>query len=199
LFVKRPEPATARRHLGDMNSDPFRSIKKAFLAILAAVLVGCTMSTPYQAFELFGRGGYADTRISDDIYRVSFYGSGATNLQAMHSMLLYRTAEITLNHGFDYFEVLSRRERIPLSARDGFKTAEYTVKLRLCTIWGEPEKFGAALLRERIANRRGVIRFVGLWGPYDPQGHIDLLCHDELHRLACEGDHVYWHAVECWF
>jgi hypothetical protein len=70
---------------------------------------------------------------------------------------------------------------------------------RLCTIWGEPEKFGAALLRERIAKRRGVIRFVGLWGPYDPQGHIDLLSHDELHRLACEGGHVYWHAVECWF
>lgn len=69
----------------------------------------------------------------------------------------------------------------------------------LCTIWGEPEKFGAALLRERVGDRRGVIRFVGLWGPYDPQGHIDLICHDAYHRLACEGGHVYAQAVECWF
>jgi hypothetical protein len=69
----------------------------------------------------------------------------------------------------------------------------------LCTIWGEPEKFGAALLRDRVGDRRGVIRFVGLWGPYDPQGHIDLICHDAYHRLACEGGHVYTQAVECWF
>lgn len=69
----------------------------------------------------------------------------------------------------------------------------------LINLWGEPEKFGAALLRERVGDRRGVIRFVGLWGPFDPQGHIDLVCHDEHHRLACEGGHVYWHAVECWF
>jgi hypothetical protein len=69
----------------------------------------------------------------------------------------------------------------------------------LSKIWGEPEKFGAALLRERVADRRGVIRFVGLWGPFDSQGHIDLVCHDEHHRLACEGGHVYLHAVECWF
>jgi hypothetical protein len=69
----------------------------------------------------------------------------------------------------------------------------------LIQIWGEPEKFGAARLRESVGARRGVIRFVGLWGPFDPQGHIDLLCHDEHHRLACEGGHVYEHAVECWF
>lgn len=69
----------------------------------------------------------------------------------------------------------------------------------LTSTWGEPEKFGAALLRERVGDRHGVIRFVGLWGPYDPQGHIDLICHDAHHRLACEGGHVYVQAVECWF
>jgi hypothetical protein len=69
----------------------------------------------------------------------------------------------------------------------------------LSTIWGEPEKFGTALLRESISGRRGVIRFVGLWGPYDPQGHIDLIGYDHHHHFACEGGQVYWHAVECWF
>jgi hypothetical protein len=70
---------------------------------------------------------------------------------------------------------------------------------QLVRIWGEPEKFGAALLHESVGDRRGVIRFVGLWGPFDPQGHIDLMSHDVHHRVACEGSHVYQHAVECWF
>lgn len=66
-------------------------------------------------------------------------------------------------------------------------------------VWGPPEKFGAALLREVVGNRRGVIRFVQLWGPFDPQGHIDLIAPDEHFRLMAEGGHVYRHAVECWF
>jgi hypothetical protein len=69
----------------------------------------------------------------------------------------------------------------------------------LSRVWGEPEKFPTAIIRESIGDRRGVIRFVGLWGPYDPQGHIDLVACDRYHQLACEGGHVYWHAVEVWF
>jgi hypothetical protein len=69
----------------------------------------------------------------------------------------------------------------------------------LAGLWGEPERFGAALLRERLTGRRGVIRFVGLWGPYDPQGHIDLISAERSNAVMCEGGHIYWHAVECWF
>jgi hypothetical protein len=69
----------------------------------------------------------------------------------------------------------------------------------LCMVWGEPEKFPTAIVRESIGNRRGVVRFVGLWGPYDPQGHIDLIAAYDWDRLLCEGGHVYWHAVETWF
>jgi hypothetical protein len=101
-------------------------------------------------------------------------------------------AGIRLPHGFLQIEAgRYRGERIEIK--------QEVLAAHLAAIWGEPEKFGAARLRESVGGRRGVIRFVGLWGPYDPQGHIDLMCHDELHRLACEGGHVYWHAVECWF
>lgn len=64
--------------------------------------------------------------------------------------------------------------------------------------WGEPDRFGAALMLERIAGRSGVIRFLNLWGPYDPQGHIDLVAPDQWNRLACQGS-CYQHAVEVWF
>jgi len=69
---------------------------------------------------------------------------------------------------------------------------------RLLRAWGEPERFGAALLRDRVRMRRGLIRFVQLWGPFDPQGHIDLIAPDQWSRLMCEGS-CYWHSVECWF
>lgn len=69
----------------------------------------------------------------------------------------------------------------------------------LTSIWGEPDRFPTAIVRASIGDRRGLIRFVQLWGPFDPQGHIDLISADEWQRLACEGGHIYWHAVECWF
>jgi hypothetical protein len=114
------------------------------------------------------------------------------NTCAIRMSLALLGAGIHLHHGF--LKVLAgkyRGQRIEIK--------QEVLASHLCTIWGEPEKFGAALLHERVGGRRGVIRFVGLWGPYDPQGHIDLICHDQAHRLACEGGHVYWHAVECWF
>lgn len=69
----------------------------------------------------------------------------------------------------------------------------------LTSIWGQPDRFPTAIIRESIGERCGVVRFVNLWGPYDPQGHIDLIAPDRWHRLQCEGGHVYWHAVEVWF
>ena len=52
----------------------------------------------------------------------------------------------------------------------------------------------------RIKPRHGIVSFFHLHGgDWDPQGHIDLICHDDHHRLACEGGHVYWQAVVCWF
>lgn len=97
------------------------------MAILAIALVGC--ATPYQPFELFGRGGYSDKQISEDKYQVAYYGNGATNMQTLNSLLLYRTAEITLEKGFDYFEVLNGYGRVPMSSYGGFKSVEHTVKL----------------------------------------------------------------------
>lgn len=64
--------------------------------------------------------------------------------------------------------------------------------------WGEPEKFGGALARESIGMRRGVASFSQLWGPYDAQGHIDIVAPDQWNRLICEGS-CYWDSVEVSF
>ncbi|GAB3464497.1 type VI secretion system amidase effector protein Tae4 [Massilia terrae] len=64
--------------------------------------------------------------------------------------------------------------------------------------WGEPEKFGAALAFDNIGQRNGVISFYQLWGPFDNQGHIDLVAPHWKYRLLCEG-YCYMQSVECWF
>jgi hypothetical protein len=64
--------------------------------------------------------------------------------------------------------------------------------------WGEPERFAAALAKWRIGGRRGVIAFAQLWGPFDQQGHIDIVAPDQWQRLLCEGS-CYWDSVEVSF
>ena len=68
----------------------------------------------------------------------------------------------------------------------------------LATVWGPPERFATALLEERVRHQRGIIRFVNLWGPFDPQGHIDLIDGVRWSRVGCEG-RCYTQAVESWF
>jgi hypothetical protein len=73
-----------------------------------------------------------------------------------------------------------------------------TLADQLTRAWGEPERFGTALLDWRVGLRHGVIRFIKLWGPYDEQGHIDLIAPYSANRLYCEGA-CYMQSAECWF
>jgi hypothetical protein len=97
------------------------------LASVIVVTAGC--ATPYQPFELFGLGGYQDHRISEDTYQVAYYGNHATPMTTLNSLLLYRSAELTLANGYDYFEVVKGYARRPLSSLGGFRTVEHTFKM----------------------------------------------------------------------
>jgi hypothetical protein len=75
------------------------------LAILA-MLAGCGQPTPYQP-ALDGYG-YSEQRIEDNRYRVSFAGNELTAADTVQNYLLYRAAELTLDHDYDYFTVVDR-------------------------------------------------------------------------------------------
>ena len=102
-------------------------MKKIAILALTLALAGC--ATPYQSFELFGRGGYADKQLSDDTYEVTYYANGMTNMATLGSLLKYRTAEIAIAKGFDNFQVLRGGARVPMSAYGGFKIAQHVVKM----------------------------------------------------------------------
>jgi hypothetical protein len=71
------------------------------------LLVACKgHPTPYQpAVDGYG---YSEQRLEDNRYRVIFAGNDHTKADTVQNYLLYRAAELTLNHGYDYFTVVER-------------------------------------------------------------------------------------------
>lgn len=78
---------------------------------LTALTAGCATPTPYQP-NVRGQaisGGYSETQITADRYRVMFSGNTLTKRDTVERYLLYRAAELTLSKGDDWFEMDDRR------------------------------------------------------------------------------------------
>lgn len=77
---------------------------------LTAGLSACVTPTPYQA-SVPGHpssGGYSDARIEPDRWRVTFSGNTMTSRDTVEAYLLFRSAELTTQNGFDWFEMVDR-------------------------------------------------------------------------------------------
>jgi hypothetical protein len=75
---------------------------------LAMLLAGCM--TAYQPHGV--TGGYKDEKIDADTYRVSFFGNGNTHREAVLKYFLYRCAELTLQNGYQYFELFAAQKPV---------------------------------------------------------------------------------------
>ncbi len=88
-----------------------RKLLIAGLLAVTAGLAGCTTATPYQP-DLRGSqvsGGFSETRVTNDRFRVQFRGNTLTSRDTVERYLLYRAAELTLAQGYDWFEIDDRR------------------------------------------------------------------------------------------
>jgi hypothetical protein len=74
------------------------------LALLLAACAG--KPTRYQAAQ--GGFGYSEQQTEENRYRVSFAGNSATSRQTVEDFLLYRAAELTVQTGHDWFQVVDR-------------------------------------------------------------------------------------------
>jgi len=72
---------------------------------LALALCACATpaTTPYRPALDANDQGYQEQRIEANRYRVSFTGNSVTSREAVENFMLLRTAELTLNQGYDYF------------------------------------------------------------------------------------------------
>ncbi|MFT4074774.1 MAG: hypothetical protein QM647_04515 [Asticcacaulis sp.] len=91
-------------------------MKRLSLCLLAAasltILSACATPTPYQPVSpttsAAAQRGYSETRIEENRYRLSFSGNEMTKRETVENYMLYRAAELTLESGNDWFEVVSR-------------------------------------------------------------------------------------------
>jgi hypothetical protein len=84
-----------------------RPAPSALVVVLGLLLADCAGApTPYQ--QARDGYGYSEQRIEENRYRVSFAGNSATTRQTTEDYLLYRAAELTVQTGHDWFEVVDR-------------------------------------------------------------------------------------------
>jgi hypothetical protein len=75
---------------------------------LAVALSACATVNPYHPAARPGGYGYSEQRLETDRFRISFQGDTATKRPEVENYLLFRSAEVTLQSGYDYFVVTNR-------------------------------------------------------------------------------------------
>ncbi len=87
-----------------------RSCALALTAVLALGITACeTLPTPYQPQSSNKAAlGFSETRLEADRYRIAFRGNDATSREVVEGYLLFRAAEITVEHGYDWFALAQR-------------------------------------------------------------------------------------------
>ena len=73
--------------------------KKCIIMLVSLVLTGCATSYQPKSYT----GGYTDTKLDDDKYRVTFSGNQHTSADRVERYALLRAAEITLDYGYSHF------------------------------------------------------------------------------------------------
>jgi hypothetical protein len=73
-----------------------------------ALLIGAC-ATEYQSSG--ATGGFKDTQLAPDVFRVSFTGNGFTSPDRVQDFALLRAAEITLANNARYFAVMSSKDQ----------------------------------------------------------------------------------------
>ena len=77
-------------------------MKYIFVLILAVLVTACATTYQSKGFS----GGYSETQLDENIFRVTFNGNGYTSRERVADFTLLRSAELTLETGYKYFVVV---------------------------------------------------------------------------------------------
>lgn len=95
-----------------MIKDMRLKVGAGLIAAVLATLGACTTATPYQPYrpESIGgvHGGYSEQRVAPDRFVVRFHGNELTSRDRVEGYMLYRAADLTLQNGYDSFEIVDR-------------------------------------------------------------------------------------------
>lgn len=99
----------------------FKSNTYTRIATIAAALMlgACASSGPkYVAADDAGDYGHYSTKLDDNRFRITFNGNERTGLDTTKDYALLRAAELTLQEGYTWFEVVDRETRTTEVERD---------------------------------------------------------------------------------
>ncbi len=78
-------------------------MKNLFIIILVAIFIqGCATAYKRTGFT----GGYSETRLDENVFKVSFRGNGYTGRERVSDFTLLRSAELALENGYKYFVII---------------------------------------------------------------------------------------------
>ncbi len=81
------------------------------LAVFTLLLASC--ATGYQEKGL--TGGFSETQLGENIFRVSFNGNAYTSAERAADFTLLRSAELAVENGFGYFVIIDEDQSTELS------------------------------------------------------------------------------------
>jgi len=84
-------------------------MKRSLLTAIAttSLLTGC--ATGYQPQGASGSGGFTETQIDTNVWKVNFNGNGDTKRDQAEDLALLRSAEISLANGYTHFAFRSSK------------------------------------------------------------------------------------------
>lgn len=70
--------------------------------VIVAILCGCATKYQSQGFT----GGFTETQLDKNVFRVSFQGNGFTRGERTEDMVLLRSAELAIKNNFTHFVIV---------------------------------------------------------------------------------------------
>ena len=112
---------------------------KAWLSlVLCVALAACASTSPYKRAGSSTGTGYSERQISENRWRVIFRMRN-DNLAAAQDFALLRAAELAVQNGYDWFEVVDRNSDADEHNRGGFSAG---FGLSGCGYYGCGSRFG---------------------------------------------------------
>ena len=116
-----------------MSTLSFKALPLGFALVL---LSACATQSAYQSAEKPGGQGYSETRLTDTRYRVTFTGNSVTPAGTIQNAALLRAAELTLQKGYDWFQIadrqLDRQQRSNTTVSSGLDFPSQTTVYQRC-------------------------------------------------------------------
>lgn len=88
------------------------SFRTVIVAATSILLASCVTTYGPKGMS----GGYTETRLEEDVFRITVEANGYTSMEQAEEMVLLRAAELSLQNGYAAFVVTESRGRTKLSS-----------------------------------------------------------------------------------